>query len=115
MQNTQKRQPLAAFLTNCVDCVAARALGGFAQRAEFLIELFHAPGGVNNLLLAGVEGMAVGTNFHMQRLFHGGFGGEGVAARAGHLDFFVIGMDSVLHVLILGNDDRRYWPSLESR
>jgi len=78
-------------------------LSGLAQIAELLVEFFNATGGIHNLLLAGVEGVAGGADFHVQGLAQGGFGGEGVAAGAGDLKVFVFGVDTGFHLNVLSN------------
>lgn len=47
----------------CVGRGSARRMGTSAR--VFAPELVDAPGGVEDLLLAGVEGMARGANLHM--------------------------------------------------
>src|SRR5512135_1411343 len=64
-------------------------------------EAFHAPGGVQQLLLAGEEGMAGGTDFHVDVALVGGAGQKGVATGAMHAHFVVSGMDGCLHVLLM--------------
>jgi len=65
-----------------------------------LTEALDPTGGVENLLLARVEGMAGGTDFHVQGLAAGGGGLELVATGAGHFNLDVIGMDSGFHGLL---------------
>src|SRR5688572_32786217 len=62
-----------------------------------LAELVHATAGIDDLLLARVERMAVGTDFDLQVMTQRGAGNEGVTAAADHVDRFVLGMDAVFH------------------
>jgi hypothetical protein len=72
---------------------------GAAEIAVFLTEAFNATGGINDLLLAGIEGVAGGTHFNVQTgPADGRAGDEAVATRAGDGDFFVLGMDVGFHV-----------------
>jgi hypothetical protein len=61
-------------------------------------EALDPAGGVQQLLLAGEEGVAGRTDFDVQVAFVGGASGEIVAAGANHSDFVICGMDSCLHV-----------------
>jgi hypothetical protein len=62
-----------------------------------LAELVHSTAGVHNLLLTGVERMAVRTDFNLQILADRRTGGKRISARAGDGDFFVIRMDAGFH------------------
>jgi hypothetical protein len=95
----QKRQHEAAFLFNSWRADAMESLLG---DAVLLAEFLDPAGGVHDLLLAGVERVAGGTDFHVQGLFHGGAGGEAVAAAARHVDFVVLGMNAGFHDLLPG-------------
>ena len=64
--------------------------------AVLLVELVNAAAGVNQLLLAGVEGVALGADFHGDVLL-GGAGLDDGAASALDGGLLVIGMDSFLH------------------
>ena len=64
--------------------------------AVLLVELVNAAAGVNQLLLAGVEGVALGADFHGDVLL-GGAGLDDSAASALDGGLLVIGMDSFLH------------------
>ena len=66
----------------------------------FTIELINTSAGCGGLLLAGVERMALGTNFHMDILFRGARY-EFIATVAGHLGLMVSWMDSFSHDLHL--------------
>src|SRR5216684_9402336 len=71
---------------------------GFGSgRRVLLAELVHATAGIHNLLLAGIERMAVRTDLNLQILADGRAGGKSISARAGDGDFFVIRMDAGFH------------------
>ena len=75
-------------------CGSARAL----DVAVLLAEALDAAGGVDDLLLAGVEGVAGRAHFDVVLgLAHGRARHEGVAARAGDADVGVLGMDVRFH------------------
>src|SRR5882672_2287854 len=65
--------------------------------AVFLAELVDAAAGVDDLLLACVEGMAVRAHFDLQIVAERGTGGERVPAAAGHGDVFVFRMNGRFH------------------
>ena len=61
-------------------------------------EALDAAGGVNELLLAGEEGVAVRANFHFQHVaLNRGTRGEIVAAGAVHRDGMIVGMNTGFH------------------
>jgi hypothetical protein len=62
-------------------------------------ETFHPAGGIHKLLLAGKEGMAIGTNFYVDVSLVGRTSGKAVAARAHDADFVVSGMNGCFHDL----------------
>ena len=64
--------------------------------AVLLVELVNTAAGVDQLLLAGVEGVALGADFHGDVLL-GGAGLDDSAASALDGGLLVIGMDSFLH------------------
>ena len=64
--------------------------------AVLLVELIHAAAGVDQLLLAGIEGVALGADFNGDVLL-GGAGLDNGAAGAADGSRLVIGMDSFLH------------------
>ena len=64
--------------------------------AVLLVELINAAAGVNELLLAGVEGMALGADFNCDALT-GGAGLDGCAASALDNGGLIIGMDACFH------------------
>jgi hypothetical protein len=69
------------------------------EAAELLVEAVNTASGVNDLLFASVERVAFGAHFDVEGVFgHGGLGGKGVAARASHVNFFVVRLDVSLHV-----------------
>ena len=86
----QKRLHEAVFLTK-------RQLA-FEQVAEFVVEFVHATGSVDDFLSTGVERVAQRANLNVEAVFfHCGFGHEFVAARAGNIDFVVVGMNLRFH------------------
>src|SRR5947208_965870 len=60
-------------------------------------EAFHPAGGIQQLLLAGKEGMAIRADFHVDVALVGGAGGKGVPAGAVDTHFVVSGMNSGFH------------------
>ena len=85
--------------------------GGFLAIA--LVEAIDASGGIDQLLLAGKERVASGTNFNVQVTFLGGASFEGLAARAGDGDLDVFWVNSWFHLITLyrrrpGRDFKRY-------
>ena len=79
-------------------------LGGFGGFGGFCLgvvavttlEFFDAPGGVNQLLFARVEGVALGADFDVDFAL-GGVGGEGFAATAGYFALDVFWVKAVFH------------------
>ena len=73
--------------------------------AKAAVEAVHTSAGINQLLLARVERMALGANFHVD-LGLGGAGLDHVAACAGDGAVNVVGMDTLFHSihLISGSD-----------
>ena len=73
--------------------------------AETLVEALNTSAGVNQLLLASVEGMALGANFDVD-LGLGGTSLDDVAACAGDGAVNVVRMDTLFHSfhLISGSD-----------
>ena len=65
--------------------------------AVALLEAIDAPAGVDELLLAGVEGMALGSDFDFQLALDGA-GLESLTAGAPDDTLTVSGMDVFLHV-----------------
>jgi hypothetical protein len=65
--------------------------------AVALLELVHAAANIGNLLLAGVERMALGADFDLQIVANGRTRLERVAAAAGDVDFGVTGMNFSFH------------------
>ena len=70
--------------------------------AVLLVELINTTAGINELLLAGVEGMALGADFNGDALT-GRTGLDGCAACALDNGGLVIRMDSFLHGTYLLN------------
>ena len=73
--------------------------GGFLAVA--LVEAVDASGGIDQLLLAGKERVASGTNFDVQVTFFGGASLELLAARAGDGDIIVFWVNSWFHLITL--------------
>jgi hypothetical protein len=66
--------------------------------AKLLVEAINATSGINDLLFAGVERVALGAHLDVERFFaHGGLGGELVTAGAGNGYFFVVRLNIGLH------------------
>ena len=65
-------------------------------QAKTLVEAVHTSAGVNQLLLAGVEGMALGADFHVD-LRLGGAGMDDLTAGAGDGAVHILGMDALFH------------------
>jgi hypothetical protein len=63
-----------------------------------LLELVNTSAGVNKLLLAGKEGMALGADINSQLAALGGFGFNNFAASASNNALLILGMNSVFHV-----------------
>ena len=69
-------------------------------QAKSLVETVYTSTGVNQLLFAGIERVALGANFNLDILF-GGAAGKSVTARATNSSLLVIGMDAFLHFIHL--------------
>jgi hypothetical protein len=69
--------------------------------AVALVEAIDPSCGVDQLLFSRKEWMASRTNFDVQVTFLGGAGLEGLAARAGDVDFDVFWMNSWFHLITL--------------
>jgi hypothetical protein len=78
------------------------ATAGRASAGVLLAELVHATAGVDDLLLARVERMAVGADLDLQVMTQRGARNEGVTAAADHVDLFVLRMDTVFHGAVSG-------------
>ena len=65
-------------------------------QAELLVELGNASAGIDQLLLAGVERMALAANFNAD-LRLGIAGMDHVAACAGNGAIHIVGMNTLLH------------------
>ena len=64
--------------------------------AEALLETIDASAGINQLLLTGVEGMALGADFDLQLALDGA-GFESFTAHAANDALAIVGMDLFLH------------------
>ena len=67
---------------------------------ESLVETINTSTGVNQLLLAGIERVALGADFNSDVLL-GGTGRKDVATSATDHGLFVSGMDAFLHFIHL--------------
>ena len=65
-------------------------------QTELLVETVNTSTGVNQLLLAGIERVALGANFDLDVLLRG-TGLNDLTARASNRRLFVLRMDSFLH------------------
>jgi hypothetical protein len=74
-----------------------QALASGFFNVVFLPEPLNPSGGVNQLLLAGEEGVAGRANFHLY-IFNGGTGLDYVPAGAGDFGHLVLGMNLLFHV-----------------
>ena len=72
----------------------------FLLHAKTLVEAINTSTGVNQLLLAGIERVALGADFHTNVLL-GRTGGKDIAAGAADGGLFVLGMDTFLHFVHL--------------
>ena len=72
----------------------------FLLQTKSLVETINTSTGVNQLLLAGIERVALGADFNTDLLL-GGAGGEGVAASAADGGLLVLRMDAFSHVVHL--------------
>ena len=81
MQATKKKGSLG--------CLSAESDANLFH-AILLAELLDTTGGVNGLLLAGVEGVALRAHFNVQVFGHGGAGFESKTTAAVHVDFVVV-------------------------
>ena len=72
----------------------------FLLQIETLVETVNTSTGVNQLLLAGIERVALGADFHADVLLSG-TGSKGVATGAADGSLFVVRMDAFSHVVHL--------------
>ena len=84
---TKKRGPVPTPALSCI----------LLLQAELLVELVHAAAGIDQLLLAGVEGMALGADFYGDVLA-GGAGLDDLAAGAADGGTLIVGVNTVLHI-----------------
>jgi len=77
---------------SCLCSYAVQCSGRALDVAVLLTETLDTAGGINDLLLAGVERVAFGADFDVQGLGVCGAGLEVVAAAAGDVDFDVVWM-----------------------
>ena len=69
-------------------------------QTESLVEPINTSTGVNQLLLAGIDRVALGADFNADVLL-GGAGRKDVATGTANRRLFVLGMDTFLHVVHL--------------
>src|SRR5881296_2758003 len=88
----------------CCDLAGRACLGPVGRRRALLRDVFVAPlepfdatRGVDQLLLAGEERVALGADLETHVVLRR-TGGDGLAARAGDVDDLVHGVDPALHV-----------------
>ena len=79
---------------------ASRSADSSLLQAESLVETINTSTGVNQLLLAGIERVALGADFNADVLL-GGAGRKDVATGTANRSLFVLGMDTFLHVVHL--------------
>ena len=72
----------------------------FLLQAKTLVEAIDTTTGVNQLLLAGIERVALGADLDTDLLL-GGASGKDVTAVATDRGLFVVGMDTFLHFVHL--------------
>jgi hypothetical protein len=70
----------------------------FGAFVVLLVELLNAASSIHNLLGAGVERVALGANFNVQRLVHGGLGLELVATAASYGDLGILRVNVGFHL-----------------
>jgi hypothetical protein len=81
--------------------------GGLGAGVVLVAEFLDAASSVDDLLCAGVERVALGTDFNVQRWFaHRGAGCKLVAAAACHCDLFVFRVDGGSHFVFLAKVGR---------
>ena len=80
----------------------ARSHSSAAGGSVFLAEVVDAAGRIDNLLLAGIERVAVRTHFDLQIVSERRAGLERVAARAADRSLFVFGMACGFHGVTAG-------------
>ncbi len=69
-------------------------------QAKALVETVDTSTGVNQLLLAGIERVALGADFNPDVLL-GGAGRKDIATGTANCGLFVFGMDTFLHLVHL--------------
>ena len=81
----------------CIEKETAEAVSILpGLHAVALLEAVDTAAGVNQLLLAGKERVALGADFNAQLLL-GGAGHEGIAAHAGDGRLLILRVDAFLH------------------
>ena len=79
---------------------AVRILSVFLLQAEALVEAINTSTGVNQLLLAGIERVALGADLNTNVLLSGA-SRKDIATGTADRGLFVLGMDTFLHLVHL--------------
>ena len=88
---------IRASFTTAIATIACGS--GTRTGGVFLAETLNATGGIDNLLFARVERMALRANLDVEWLATGRTGVELVATAAGNGDFNVVWVNSVFHFI----------------
>ena len=94
MQKALRAKTRSAFRnSNGFEVRPLRSAAGSVLLAEFV----DTTAGIHNLLLAGVERMAVRAHFDLQVMAQGRTRDEDIAAAASHVHVFVVRMNAGFH------------------
>ena len=77
------------------------ALELLLEGRDSLLKLIHTSAGINELLLTGEEGMALGANFNLHLAALGGSGNYLCTASARNDALLILGMQSLFHIFHL--------------
>ena len=100
----KKRRPLRSALFLKIKYLNILLFGnflsstGFAEHSKTLVESFDASAGINNLLFAGIERVALRADFDIDIVTCSRADLEFVAAGATYVDFLVLRMNILLHL-----------------
>src|SRR5262245_12480143 len=97
LTRTREKDPVEGEARAQRRAAEARLLRRSAGRGVLLAELVDAPRGIDDLLLAGIERMAVRAHLDLQIVPERRARLERVATRAGDGDLFVLGMNGGFH------------------
>src|SRR5262249_8634084 len=89
--------PSVQLWSRCYRSEGGVALPGAANPGVLALEALDASGGVDQLLLAGKEGVAARADFHADVAFMGGASAEGASAGADYIDFLIGWMNAGFH------------------